>query len=60
MSTAVAERGLDGRLAVLTGDTDPAEAVHDTVIETMADVGVDRTEQSSRRRLADRPYFNTI
>ncbi|QGN06168.1 low molecular weight phosphatase family protein [Halorhabdus sp. CBA1104] len=53
MSTAFAERererrGLEDEVEIVTGGTDPAEAVHDTVIETMADVGVDLSDRVPR------------
>ncbi|WP_158854908.1 low molecular weight phosphatase family protein [Halorhabdus sp. CUG00001] len=53
MSTAFAERererrGLEDEVEIVTGGTDPAEAVHDAVIETMADVGVDLSDRVPR------------
>jgi protein-tyrosine-phosphatase len=52
MSTAFAERevrrrGLD-RVTLLTGGTDPADAVHGVVIEAMREVGVDLSDRTPR------------
>jgi len=52
MSTAFAERererrGLD--VDVLTGGTHPADAVHEEVIDAMADVGVDLSDRTPRK-----------
>jgi protein-tyrosine-phosphatase len=46
MATAFAERerearGLEDRVEILTGGTDPADHVHDVVVEAMADVHLD-------------------
>jgi arsenate reductase len=46
MATAFAERerearGLEDRVEILTGGTDPADHVHDVVVEAMADVEID-------------------
>jgi protein-tyrosine-phosphatase len=51
MSTAFAERevrrrGLDWEL--LTGGTDPADAVHDVVVEAMQEVGIDLADRTPR------------
>jgi protein-tyrosine-phosphatase len=49
MSTAFAERErrrLD--VEILTGGTHPAEAVHDEVIEVMAEVGIDLSDRTPR------------
>ena len=51
MSTAFAEReirrrGLDWEL--LTGGTDPADAVHDVVVEAMDEVGIDLSDRTPR------------
>jgi len=50
MAAAFAERERDRRgvewVEIVTGGTDPADRVHETVVETMREVGVD---------LADRP-----
>ena len=51
MSTAFAERerrerGLDW--TILTGGTDPADAVHDVVIEAMDEVGIDVSDRTPR------------
>ncbi|PSQ19477.1 low molecular weight phosphatase family protein [Halobacteriales archaeon QS_8_69_26] len=37
----LARRGLDGDVEVLSGGTDPADAVHDVVVEAMAEVEAD-------------------
>jgi len=51
MSAAFAERererrGLD--VEILTGGTHPADAVHDEVIDAMADLGVDLSDRTPR------------
>ena len=51
MSTAFAERevrrrGLD--YEILTGGTDPADAVHDVVVEAMDEVGIDLSDRTPR------------
>jgi protein-tyrosine-phosphatase len=53
MSTAFAERerdarGLGDRVEVLTGGTHPADHVHDVVVETMREVGVDLADRTPR------------
>ncbi|WP_136687200.1 arsenate-mycothiol transferase ArsC [Halorhabdus amylolytica] len=53
MSTAFAERerehrGLEDAVAIVTGGTHPAEAVHDEVIETMDEVGIDLADREPR------------
>ncbi|MFB6156610.1 MAG: low molecular weight phosphatase family protein [Haloferacaceae archaeon] len=53
MATAFAERerdrrGLGDRVEILTGGTDPAEAVHDVVVTAMAEVGLDVSERVPR------------
>ena len=53
MSTAFAERerdqrGLDNRVAILTGGTDPADAVHEVVVEAMHEVGIDVSDRTPR------------
>jgi len=50
MSTAFAEqeraeRGLD-EIEILTGGTDPADEVHQGVVETMQDVGIDLSDRT--------------
>jgi protein-tyrosine-phosphatase len=52
MSTAFAERevrrrGLDD-VTILTGGTDPADAVHDVVVEAMQEVGIDLADRTPR------------
>ena len=46
MATAFAEheraaRGLDDHVGILTGGTDPADSVHDVVVDAMAEEGID-------------------
>ena len=53
MATAFAERELDrrgvgDRVDVLTGGTAPADHVHDVVVETMRDVGIDLADRTPR------------
>jgi arsenate reductase len=53
MATAFAERerarrGLEDRVEILTGGTDPADAVHDVVIEAMHEVGIDISDRTPR------------
>jgi len=53
MSAAFAERerrrrGLDGQLEILTGGTDPADAVHDEVVAAMEEVGIDLSGREPR------------
>ncbi|MDR5655986.1 low molecular weight phosphatase family protein [Halodesulfurarchaeum sp. HSR-GB] len=45
---AVAESGLDG-IEIHSGGTDPAAAVHDVVIEAMAETGIDISENRPRK-----------
>lgn len=42
------ERGLDDRVELLTGGTDPAEDVHDVVADVMAEVGIDVSDRTPR------------
>jgi len=37
----VAERGLGDEVEIVTGGTDPADSVHDVVVEALAEVGLD-------------------
>jgi protein-tyrosine-phosphatase len=49
MATAFAERERERRdldVAILTGGTHPADAVHDEVIETMAELDVDLSDRT--------------
>lgn len=53
MASAFAEqerriRGLENELQIHTGGTQPAEHVHDVVVEAMDEVGVDLTERTPR------------
>jgi protein-tyrosine-phosphatase len=52
MSAAFAERERDRRdldVEVLTGGTHPADAVHEGVIDAMAEVGIDLSDRTPRR-----------
>ncbi|WP_222844864.1 arsenate-mycothiol transferase ArsC [Haloplanus rubicundus] len=56
MATAFAERererrGLD--VTILTGGTHPADAVHDEVIDAMADLGIDLSDRTPREITTD-------
>ncbi|WP_339105718.1 low molecular weight phosphatase family protein [Haloterrigena salinisoli] len=58
MATAFAERereqrGLEDRVEILTGGTDPADAVHDGVLEAMADAGFDLSDRTPREIAID-------
>lgn len=53
MATAFAEqertkRGLEAQIEIVTGGTDPAEAVHDIVDRVMDEVGIDVSEREPR------------
>jgi len=53
MATAFAERerderGLDRDVEILTGGTDPADAVHDAVVEALSEVGLDVGDREPR------------
>ena len=53
MSTAFAarevrRRGLEDRIEILTGGTDPADAVHGVVVEAMDEVGIDVSDRTPR------------
>lgn len=53
MATAFAnrelnERGLEDTVEIVTGGTDPAEAVHDVVVRLMDDVGIDLSDRTPR------------
>jgi len=52
MSAAFAQREIDRRglddIDVVTGGTDPADAVHPAVVETMADVDIDLSDREPR------------
>lgn len=53
MATAFAEREQDqrdlgGHIGILTGGTDPADAVHDEVVEAMAEAGFDLSDRTPR------------
>ena len=53
MATAFAERererrGLDDRIEIVTGGTDPAEEVHGIVVEAMNERGIDLSDRRPR------------
>jgi len=53
MATAFAERererrGLEGRVEILTGGTDPADSVHDIVVEVMAELDIDLSDRQPK------------
>jgi protein-tyrosine-phosphatase len=53
MSTAFAERerarrGLEDRVVIVTGGTDPAERVHPEVVESMAELDIDLSGRTPR------------
>jgi protein-tyrosine-phosphatase len=53
MSTAFAERerrerGLDDDVEIVTGGTDPADHVHDEVVEVMGELGFDLSDRTPR------------
>ncbi|MEZ3117469.1 low molecular weight phosphatase family protein [Halobaculum sp. MBLA0147] len=53
MSTAFAEqererRGLDDRIEILTGGTDPADHVHEEVVTVMEEEGLDLSDRTPR------------
>ncbi len=41
-------RGLDGEIALVTGGTDPADHVHEAVVDAMADAGFDLADRTPR------------
>jgi len=53
MATAFAEReratrNLEDHVEILTGGTDPADSVHDVVVDAMAEAGIDITDRTPR------------
>jgi arsenate reductase len=69
MATAFAEReradrGLEDRVEILTGGTDPADGVHDVVVEALAEVGVDISDREPQaittRELESCDYVATM
>jgi protein-tyrosine-phosphatase len=53
MSTAFAERereqrGLEDSIEILTGGTDPADHVHEEVVDAMKEVGIDLSDRTPR------------
>lgn len=58
MAAAFAERerreqGLEDQIELLTGGTDPADAVHDIVEDVMAEVGIDLSDRQPREITPD-------
>jgi protein-tyrosine-phosphatase len=58
MSTVFAERerrrcGLEDRVEILTGGTNPADHVHDEVIDVMEEVGFDLSDRTPREITLD-------
>jgi len=56
MSTAFAERERERRdldVEIRTGGTHPADAVHDEVVETMAELGIDLSDRTPREITAE-------
>jgi protein-tyrosine-phosphatase len=58
MSTAFAERereqrGLENRIAILTGGTHPADHVHDEVVDVMDEAGFDLSDRTPREITLD-------
>lgn len=43
-----AERGLDDAVEIVTGGTDPADSVHDVVVDAMGEVGIDIADRTPR------------
>lgn len=69
MATAFAERerrrrGLDDRIEILTGGTQPADSVHEVVVEAMDEVGIDLSDRTPREitteELASCEYIATM
>ena len=69
MATAFAERererrGLTDEVEIVTGGTDPAESVHDVVVEVLAEVDLDVSGRTPRRvseaTLADADFVATM
>lgn len=53
MATAFAKRerercGLEDQIEILTGGTHPADTVHEVVIETMQEIGIDLSDRTPR------------
>lgn len=49
----VAERGLQNEMRIVSGGTDPAEHVHDVVVEAMCEDGVDLSDRQPREITPD-------
>lgn len=68
MAAAFAERERDARgrddVEIVTGGTDPADRVHEEVVDAMADAGVDLSERTPREitagELRDADYVITM
>ena len=43
-----AERGLEDVIEIHSGGTDPADAVHEEVIDAMAEIGIDVADRTPR------------
>ena len=60
----IAEHGLEDEMTIVSGGTDPAEHVHDVVVEAMAEVGVDLSDRQPREitpeELVDVEYVITM
>ncbi|HKL30515.1 MAG TPA: low molecular weight phosphatase family protein [Natrialbaceae archaeon] len=60
----LAERDLDGGITVVSGGTDPAEHVHEVVVEAMGEVGIDVSDRQPRAitpaELAEVEYVVTM
>jgi arsenate reductase len=60
----LAERGLAGEIEVVTGGTDPADHVHDEVVDAMADAGIDVGDRTPREvtfaEIRDSDYVVTM
>lgn len=65
MATAFAERerarrGLEGTVEIVTGGTDPADAVHPEVVEAMAEMDIDVSDRQPREISADELEAATV
>lgn len=69
MATAFAEqeradRGLESDIEIVTGGTQPAEAVHEGVVATMREIGIDLSDRVPRKvsseELANCDYVATM
>ena len=60
-----AERGLEDVVEIHSGGTDPADAVHEEVVDAMAEVGIDVADRTPRyvadlENLKDTDYLVTM